>query len=66
MIRISIRIAAIFVGIGLMWAAWPAPSPHAQAPAAGGVQALTGARIIDGTGAAPLERATILISDGRI
>ena len=39
--------------------------PAAQAPA-GGVTALTGARVIDGTGAAPLESATILVRDGRI
>jgi imidazolonepropionase-like amidohydrolase len=39
-------------------------SASAQTPA--GPVALTGARIIDGTGRAPLEHATIVISDGRI
>ena len=37
----------------------------AQTPA-GGIVALTGARVINGTGAAPLEQATILIANGRI
>ena len=37
----------------------------AQTPAAGPV-ALTGARLIDGTGGAPLEQATVLIRNGRI
>lgn len=38
--------------------------PGAQAPA--GVTALTGARVIDGTGRAPIDGATILVRDGRI
>ena len=37
----------------------------AQAPA-GGAFALTGARVINGTGAPPLENATIVIANGRI
>jgi imidazolonepropionase-like amidohydrolase len=65
MMRKSTHIAAVLVGIGLVWAGLSTQAPHAQAPA-GGVVALTGARVIDGTGAAPLERATIVISDGRI
>ena len=65
MMRKSTHIAAVLVGIGLVWAGLSTQAPHAQAPA-GGVVALTGARVIDGTGAAPLEGATILISDGRI
>jgi imidazolonepropionase-like amidohydrolase len=40
-------------------------SSLAQAPA-GGAIALTGARVINGTGAQPLEQATIVISNGRI
>jgi imidazolonepropionase-like amidohydrolase len=59
------HLAAIVVGIGLVWAGLSVQSSLAQAPA-GGVTALTGARVIDGTGAAPLERATILISGDRI
>ena len=38
----------------------------AQTPAAGGVTALTNARVIDGTGRAPFEQATILISGGMV
>jgi imidazolonepropionase-like amidohydrolase len=37
----------------------------AQAPA-GGAVVVTGARVIDGTGRAPLERASVVISNGRI
>jgi imidazolonepropionase-like amidohydrolase len=41
--------------------------PAAQAPAAGGaVTALTGVRIIDGTGRAPIEQGTIVMANGRI
>ena len=65
MIRIPTRFAAVLVGIGLVWAAFSFPSLLAQAPA-GSTLALTGARVIDGTGAAPLERATIVVADGRI
>jgi imidazolonepropionase-like amidohydrolase len=42
-----------------------APGPTAGAPASDTV-ALTGARLIDGTGRAPLEAATIVVADGRI
>jgi imidazolonepropionase-like amidohydrolase len=38
---------------------------NAQIPAAG-VIAFTGARVIDGTGAAPIEQATIVVTNGRI
>mgnify|MGYP003694028605 CR=1 FL=1 len=37
----------------------------AQVPAQG-VIAFTGARVIDGTGSAPIEQATIVITNGRI
>lgn len=37
-----------------------------QAPAAGAVTALTGARLIDGTGRAPVTQGTIVIRDGKI
>jgi imidazolonepropionase-like amidohydrolase len=39
-------------------------STPAQAPSA--LVALTGARVIDGTGRAPLDRATLVISNGRV
>lgn len=65
MIHISTRLAAVLVGTLLVWAWFPLQSSLAQAPATGTI-ALTGARVIDGTGAAPLEKATIVIADGRI
>ena len=65
MIRISTRVAAVLIGTLLVWAGLSFQSSQAQAPA-GGTLALTGARVIDGTGAPPLEGATIVISDGRI
>ena len=43
-----------------------ASQPTAQAPPAVAVTALTGARVIDGTGRPAMERATILIRNGRI
>ena len=42
------------------------PADWAQTPAAGSVTALTGARVIDGTGRPPIEQATILMSGGTI
>jgi hypothetical protein len=65
MIRISARVAAVLLGILLVWAGLSFQPSLAQAPA-GGTLALTGARVIDGTGAPPLEGATIVVSDGRI
>src|SRR5688500_3909926 len=38
----------------------------AQAPANSGILALTGARIIDGTGRAPIQNGTIVINNGSI
>ena len=54
---VAVAVAA-WVGLG--------QRPQAQAPAAGGTVALTNVRVIDGTGAAPIERATVGIADGRI
>jgi imidazolonepropionase-like amidohydrolase len=65
MIRISARLAAVLVGTLLVVAGFSNQGSLAQAPA-GGAVALTGARVIDGTGAAPLEQATIVINNGRI
>ncbi len=47
------------------WRASLSEPSFAQTPAAGPV-ALTGARLIDGTGGAPLEQATVVIRNGRI
>jgi imidazolonepropionase-like amidohydrolase len=65
MIRIATRLAAVLLGTGLICAAVSYDAPQAQAPA-GGVVAFTNARVIDGTGAAPIEGATIVVSDGKI
>src|SRR5215510_14142012 len=65
MIRNATRLAAVLLVTGLIWAAASADAPQAQAPA-GGVVAFAGATVIDGTGAAPMTGATIVVSDGRI
>ena len=65
MIRISTRLAAVLLSTLLVVAAFSFQPSLAQAPAAGTV-VLTGARLIDGTGRAPLEQATLVISKGRI
>jgi len=64
--RIATPLATAVVGVGLVVAGSWFRSSEAQAPPAGGTIALTGARVIDGTGAAPIDRATIVISGGRI
>ncbi len=65
MIRIATRFAAVLLGTGAIVAGTAYYAPQAQAPA-GGVVAFTNARVIDGTGAAPVEGATIVVSGGRI
>lgn len=55
----------VSMGTLLVLAAFSFQPLSAQAPA-GGTLALTGARVINGTGAPPLEQATIVISNGRI
>src|SRR5688500_1419411 len=66
MVRLSTRLLVAF-GILLFVFAAALQRPAAQAPAAGGaVTALTGVRIIDGTGRAPVENGTIVMRDGKI
>jgi len=65
MIRISTRLAAVLLSTLLVLAVFSFQPSLAQAPAAGTV-ALTGARLIDGSGRAPLEQATVVIRNGRI
>jgi imidazolonepropionase-like amidohydrolase len=55
MTRLSWRLAALLILVALSF-----PSSQAQ------TVALTGARVIDGTGRAPLEQATVVIANGRI
>jgi imidazolonepropionase-like amidohydrolase len=64
MVRVAARLAAISIGavVGLALAFQPS---DAQTPPAGTV-AFTGARIIDGTGKAPIEGGTIVVTNGRI
>lgn len=65
MIRFSRRLSAGLLGTLVLLASLTVRFSLAQTPAAGTV-ALTGARVIDGTGRAPIEQATLLITDGRI
>src|SRR5262245_19308287 len=64
MIRIAARLAAItlgaLLGLGLAF------QPSDAQPPAGGTVAFTKARIIDGTGKAPFENGTIVVTNGRI
>src|SRR5438309_7058955 len=64
MIRVSTRLAAV-VSSSLVLTAFAFEPSLAQAPVAPLV-VLTGGRLIDGTGRAPLERATLVISNGRV
>src|SRR5215470_7999047 len=65
MMRRSTQLAGVLIGIAVVWAGLSLQTPQAQAPA-GNVVAFTGATVIDGTGAAPMAGATIVVSDGRI
>jgi len=65
MIRVLSRAAAVLLGPVAVLAAFSATSPLAQSQA-GGTVVLTGARIIDGTGRPAIERATVVVTNGRI
>ena len=64
MIRSSTRLAAV-AGTLLILQAFAFQPSFAQTPPVTTV-VLTGARVIDGTGRAPLENATLLIRNGRV
>jgi len=64
MIRISARLAVVGTLLVLAALAFQ-PSRAQQAPPTTTV-VLTGARVIDGTGRAPVENATLLIQNGRV
>jgi imidazolonepropionase-like amidohydrolase len=66
MVRNALRITALGAGTLLALATLALPPSEAQAPAAGATVAFTNARIIDGTGRAPIERGTLVVSAGRI
>jgi imidazolonepropionase-like amidohydrolase len=63
--RGAAHLSAALVGAVLLLVAPSREGVRAQSPAIGAL-ALTGARLIDGTGRPPIEQATILIRDGRI
>src|SRR5262245_22770215 len=65
MIRVSTGRAVIRGGTLLVLTAFAFTPSLAQAPGNATV-VLSGARVIDGTGRPPLERATIVITNGRI
>ena len=65
MFRFSTRFVFV-IGLVLLAPGVALQQPSAQAPAAGGATALTGVRIIDGTGRAPIEQGTIVIANGKI
>ena len=65
MIRIPGLLAAALVSTLLAAAGVSLQTSHAQAPD-GTAVALTGARLFDGTGRAPLEQSTLVIRNGRI
>jgi imidazolonepropionase-like amidohydrolase len=71
MIRASARLTAaastsmVLAAFTLQSAAIPFQASSTQAPATGTV-VLTGARLIDGTGRAPVEQATLVVSNGRV
>ena len=49
----------------MFFASFVVVTGHAQTPAPGTI-AFTGARVIDGTGSAPIEQATIVVTNGKI
>jgi len=64
MIRRATRFVAVPFAAALLFA-HSSSQPLAQAPG-GDLVALTGARLIDGTGRPPIEQATLLVRNGRV
>ena len=64
--RNLLHMTVLTAGTLLAIATLASPPSLAQAPAAGAAVAFTNARIIDGTGRAPIERGTLVISGGRV
>jgi imidazolonepropionase-like amidohydrolase len=65
MVLVSWRLTATSLGALLLLAGLSYQTSLAQAPATATI-ALTGARLIDGAGGAPIERATLVIREGRV
>ena len=66
MLRIATRLTVVVVFVLLVVWVFASRETAAQAPQTAGVVALTNARVIDGTGRPALERATIVMRNGRI
>lgn len=66
MIRLTLRMATLGAGTMLALAPLASPPSFAQSPLVGGIVASTNVRIIDGTGRAPIERGTLVVSGGRV
>ena len=64
MIKRATRLVAVLFAAALLLAHFSS-QPLAQGPG-GDLVALTGARLIDGTGRAPIQQATLLVRNGRI
>ena len=64
MARMSARLSAVVLSTFAVWMMLSGQPSHGQAPA--DTIALTGARLIDGTGRPPLQQATIVIKNGRV
>ena len=65
MIRTTPRMTALGAGTMFALATLASPPSLAQAPAGASI-VLTNARIIDGTGRAPIERGTLVLTNGRV
>ncbi len=63
-VSVKLRSGKYAVAVAAVVLAAIASRASAQIPAPG-VIAFTGARVIDGTGAAPIEQATIVVTNGR-
>ncbi len=64
-VSVKLRSGKYAVAVAAIVLAAIASRASAQIPAPG-VIAFTGARVIDGTGAAPIEQATIVVTNGRV
>ncbi len=64
--RFSTAAAGVATLVGIINLVRPADPVSAQTPPPGATVAMTGARLIDGTGAPPVEQATIVMSRGRV
>src|SRR5437867_12747045 len=66
MTRISLFLAAAALAALMVLVAFAFPPSLAQTPTGSGIVALTGARIVDGTGRTPVQQGTIIVNKGVI